>query len=118
MGNNLEGEISRMVREEVRRYLREEGAGAGGREGISNRGIDAKSFLLGTAAGLALGALWPQLQPALKASARRLVQGLGEMGEQVKTLMEQAKEVMEDIVAEAQFEKMKGELDKDTGGEG
>lgn len=124
---NLEEEITRIVRDEVRRALAENGgartaaaAGEGGRgEGLRfpNLGAnaEAKAFLLGVAAALALAALWPTLKPAVKSSLKGAIQGLSELSEQVKSVLGETKEALADIVAEAQFEKMKAELEPEAG---
>ncbi len=123
---NLEEEISRLVREEVRRALAENGAArtAAAREERPGEGLrlpslaagpETKAFLLGAAAALALAALWPTLKPAVKSSFKGALQGLSELSEQVKSALGETKEALADIVAEAQFEKMKAELDPEAG---
>ncbi|MGO0121860.1 hypothetical protein [Desulfothermobacter acidiphilus] len=118
--SKLQEELTRVVQEEVRKYLASRGDNNRGssREGLwswLNSGMDAKSFLIGAVAGLAVAALWPQLKPALKTCTQKVSEGLSELGKQVKTTLEETKESLTDIVAEAQFERLKGELEPEEG---
>ena len=111
--DNLETELARIIREEVRRQLAENG-GSGAREPaprINNPGRllgapETKAFLLGATVALAAAALWPSVKPALKPVMASTVQSLSELGEKVKSYFAVAQESLADLVAEARSDRV------------
>jgi len=73
--------------------------------------------LEGMATGLGIALAATVLLPVAKAVARPLVaagvQGVAAVGSTVKNGVNYVREEMEDIVAEAQWERMKNEIDQD-----
>lgn len=122
--NNLETELARIIREEVRRQLADSGV-SGARDGVLRRNSpgkllgapETKAFLLGATVALAAAALWPSIKPAMKPAMASAVQSLSELGEKVKSYFAEAQESLADVVAEARFEKNKAEPGPDVSGD-
>jgi hypothetical protein len=110
MPDNLETELARIIREEVRRQLADNGVavkdpgprtGPGGLLGAS----ETKAFLVGAAVALAAVALWPSVKPALKPAVSSAVESLAGWIDKLKSGFAEAQESLSDLVAEARFEK-------------
>ena len=71
----------------------------------------------GLITGVALGLVAPTLLPVMKSTLFTLgiigVRGTLSLVDSTKTTIKLAKEEIEDIIAEAQFERMKNQLDKE-----
>jgi replication-associated recombination protein RarA len=114
MADNLETELARLIREEVRRQLAESGVAvkdAGPAAGAAKLlgSPETKAFLLGATVALAAAALWPSVKPALKPALASAMQGLTDFSDKVRTGFAEAQESLSDLVAEARFEKEQAE---------
>jgi hypothetical protein len=120
--DNLETELARIIREEVRRQLAESGISGvkephGNNPGALLGAPETKSFLLGVAVALAATALWPSVKPAVQPAMASLTDSLTELGEKVKSYFSGAQESLADLVAEARFDKMQAEPGPEVPGE-
>ncbi|MGD0152268.1 MAG: hypothetical protein ABSC17_00690 [Thermacetogeniaceae bacterium] len=113
MADNLETELARLIREEVRRQLADSGVAVKDPGPLNSPGKllgapETKAFLLGATVALAAAALWPSVKPALKPVLASVMQGLNEAADKVKSGFSEAEESLSDLVAEARFEKDQG----------
>lgn len=65
---------------------------------------DWRSFLAGAALGIMAVKLLPVVKQAARPIARGLIGGALELGQQTRTMVAQAREEIDNIVAEARFE--------------
>jgi glutamate racemase len=70
-----------------------------------------KNFAYGVGVALLGALLFPTLKESLHPVAMKAVQGVKDLSEQAKGLLSSVKEDMEDMVAEAEFEKLKNSID-------
>lgn len=70
-------------------------------------------LFVGAALTVAASVLFPIAKTTLPVLAQSGRRGLGELTSRTKTIIQLAKEEMEDMVAEAQFERMKHHLDQE-----
>ncbi|WP_261301801.1 DUF5132 domain-containing protein [Paenibacillus andongensis] len=70
-------------------------------------------IIIGSALAVAASALLPIAKSTLRPLAAAGMQGSGGLLHQARSLLQMAREEVEDIVAEAQFERMKKQLDKE-----
>lgn len=80
-----------------------------GRLGLRN--IDRRSFFWGAGAALLASAVLPTLSGTLKPLASKAVEGMMDLSEKAQGIIGQAKEEIEDIVAEAKFNKFRDSID-------
>ncbi len=109
MADNLETELARLIREEVRRQLADSGVSVKDPGPLSSPGKllgapETKAFLLGATVALAAAALWPSVKPALKPALASVMQSLNEAADKVKSGFSEAQDSLSDLVAEARFE--------------
>ncbi len=110
MNDNLETELARIIREEVRRQLADNGVAvrndtSGTSPGRMLGAPETKAFLLGATVALAAAALWPSVKPALKPALATAMQSLTDFTDKIKSGFAEAQESLSDLVAEARFEK-------------
>lgn len=79
----------------------------------SNR---AKGFTTGLITALVVAALLPGAQKNLRPLLLSLVKGFNDVSEKTKDLLAGVKESVEDVVAQAQFEMLQDNIDKDVSG--
>ncbi|MFD0693951.1 DUF5132 domain-containing protein [Paenibacillus sp. GCM10027628] len=72
-------------------------------------------IIVGTALTVAASALLPIAKTALQPLAAAGMEGGANLLQRARSLFQMAREEVEDIVAEAQFERMKRQLDKEIG---
>ncbi|CAA7600456.1 Protein of unknown function DUF5132 [Acididesulfobacillus acetoxydans] len=77
--------------------------------------LDKTDLITGTALVLVAPALFPVLRDALKPLVLLGLRGAVGVVGTARTTFELAKEEVEDIVAEAQFERLKKEMDREIG---
>ncbi|KLU60772.1 hypothetical protein CEB3_c27450 [Peptococcaceae bacterium CEB3] len=77
--------------------------------------LDKTDLITGTALVVAAPALLPVLRDALKPLVLLGLRGVVGVVAAARTTFELAKEEAEDIVAEAQFERLKKEVDREIG---
>lgn len=65
---------------------------------------DWRSFVAGAALGIVIVKLLPVAKKAARPLARELIGGALALGEQTRSMMAQAREEMENMVAEAKYE--------------
>ncbi|MBD0384239.1 DUF5132 domain-containing protein [Paenibacillus sedimenti] len=70
-------------------------------------------IIIGTALTVAASALLPIAKSTLKPIAEAGMQGGAGLFQRARSMLQIAREEVEDIVAEAQFERMKRQLDKE-----
>lgn len=70
-------------------------------------------LIVGTALAFAASALWPIVKNTLKPLAAAGTTGAAGLTDRVQYAVQVARDEIEDIVAEAQFERMKKKLDRD-----
>ncbi|SDN73434.1 hypothetical protein SAMN04487897_104238 [Paenibacillus sp. yr247] len=70
-------------------------------------------IIIGTALTIAASAILPIAKSTLQPIAAAGMQGSGGLLQRAKSLLQLAREEVEDIIAEAQFERMKKQLDKE-----
>jgi hypothetical protein len=119
MVDNLETELARIIREEVRRQLADNGVTARDDAPRTSPGKllgapETKAFLLGAAVALAAAALWPSVKPALKPALASAMQSLTDLADKIKSGFAEAQESLSDVVAEARFEKEQAIPDPET----
>ncbi|WP_042205907.1 hypothetical protein [Paenibacillus durus] len=78
---------------------------------------NADRLIVGTALAFAASTLWPIVKNTLKPLAATGMQGAAGLTERIQYAMQIARDEMEDIVAEAQFERMRKKLDQDISAE-
>jgi hypothetical protein len=110
MADNLETELARIIREEVRRQLADSGVATREAVPVTSPGKllgapETKAFLLGATVALAAAALWPSVKPALKPALASAMQSLTDLTDKIKSGFADAQESLTDLVAEARFEK-------------
>ena len=77
------------------------------------KNIEKSGLITGVALGLAAPAILPIMKSTLITLGIIGVKGTISLVENTRTTIKLAKEEIEDIVAEAQFERMKNQLDKE-----
>ncbi len=77
------------------------------------RTITIEGLLLGIGIGILGTMLTPLVRQRFKPAADAVTGGLSALGESAKKWSEVAKEEVQDIVAEAQFERMRRTIDRD-----
>ncbi|NOV04338.1 DUF5132 domain-containing protein [Paenibacillus planticolens] len=70
-------------------------------------------IIIGTALTVAASALLPIAKSTLQPITEAGIQGSGGLLTRVRSLLQIAREEVEDIIAEAQFERMKKQLDRE-----
>ncbi|AKG33946.1 hypothetical protein [Paenibacillus durus] len=70
-------------------------------------------FIVGTALAFAASTLWPIVKNTLKPLAETGTQGAAGLTGRIQYALQIARDEMEDIVAEAQFERMRKRLDQE-----
>ncbi|NRF90864.1 DUF5132 domain-containing protein [Paenibacillus frigoriresistens] len=70
-------------------------------------------IIIGSALAVAASALLPIARSTMQPIAAAGVQGSNSLLQRARSLLQMAREEVEDIVAEAQFERMKKQLDKE-----
>lgn len=78
---------------------------------------NGKNVAYGLGAAVLAALLIPGVKDALKPVLGKIVSGVNELSEQAQGLISSVKEDMEDMVAEAQFEKLKQSIDSEVGEE-
>ncbi len=78
---------------------------------------NGKNVAYGLGAVVLAALLIPGVKDALKPVLGKIVSGVNELSEQAQGLISSVKEDMEDMVAEAQFEKLKQSIDSEVGEE-
>lgn len=76
---------------------------------LKNR--DSKSFAYGIGVALLGALLFPTIKDSLRPVALKAMQGVKDLSEQAQSLVGSVREDMEDLVAEAEFEKLKKSID-------
>jgi hypothetical protein len=119
MADNLETELARIIREEVRRQLADSGVATREAVPVTSPGKllgapETKAFLLGATVALAAAALWPSVKPALKPALASAMQSLTDLTDKIKSGFADAQESLTDLVAEARFEKEQAVPGPDT----
>jgi hypothetical protein len=109
MADNLETELARIIREEVRRQMADNGVAVRNAVPRTSPGKllgapEAKAFLLGATVALAAVALWPSVKPALKPALASAMEGITNFADKIKSGFAEAQESLADLVAEARFE--------------
>ncbi|MDR3542137.1 MAG: DUF5132 domain-containing protein [Desulfosporosinus sp.] len=77
------------------------------------KNIEKSGLITGAALGLAAPAILPIMKNTLITLGILGVRGTASLVESTRTTLKFAKEEIEDIIAEAQFERMKNQLDKE-----
>ena len=77
------------------------------------KNIEKTSLITGAALGLTATAILPIMKSTLLTLSIIGVRGTMSLVDSTKTTIKLAKEEIEDIIAEAQFERMKNQLDKE-----
>jgi hypothetical protein len=117
--DNLETELARIIREEVRRQLADSGVAVKNTAPVASPGKllgapETKAFLMGATVALAAAALWPSVKPALKPALASAMQSLTDLTDKLKSGFAEAQESLTDIVAEARFAKEQAVPDPKT----
>ena len=110
MADNQDTQLARIIREEVRRQLSDNGVAVRGAAPGTSPGKllgapETKAFLLGATVALAAVALWPSVKPALMPALSSAMQSLTDLTDKIKSGFAEAQESLSDVVAEARFEK-------------
>lgn len=66
-----------------------------------------RGFLWGLGTAAAAYYLWPTVQGVFRPAAKNVIRGTMAAGERFRYTMTRAKEALEDVMAEAQFERMR-----------
>ena len=74
-----------------------------------------KSFAYGIGVALLGALLFPTLKDSLHPVAMKAMQGIKDLSEQAQGLLGSVREDMEDLVAEAEFERLKSSIDSEVG---
>lgn len=74
-------------------------------------------LIVGTALAFAASTLWPIVKTTLKPLTETGVQGASFLTDRIQYAVQIARDEMEDIVAEAQFERMRKRLDQEISAE-
>lgn len=74
---------------------------------------NTKSFAYGIGVAVLGALLFPTLKDSLHPVAMKAVQGVKDLSEQARSLLGSVREDMEDLVAEAEFERLKNSIDSD-----
>lgn len=77
------------------------------------KNIEKTSLITGVALGLTASVISPILKDTLQNLAIVGVRGAIEVAESTKSILKMAREEIEDIIAEAQFERIKKQLDEE-----
>ncbi|MDT3424979.1 hypothetical protein J2Z22_000492 [Paenibacillus forsythiae] len=78
---------------------------------------NTEKLVVGTALAFAASTLWPIVKNTLKPLAATGVQGATGLTGRIQYVLQVARDEIEDIVAEAQFERMRKQLDRDISAE-
>ncbi|MHB1653358.1 MAG: DUF5132 domain-containing protein [Desulfitobacteriaceae bacterium] len=79
------------------------------------KNMEKASLLTGAALGLTATTLLPVLKTTLRALTIVGVRGAIDLADSTKSTLKLAREEIEDIIAEAQFERMKNQLNEEIG---
>lgn len=79
------------------------------------KNIEKSGLITGAALGLTAAAILPIVKSTLFSLSVIGVRGTMTLADNAKTTLKYAKEEVEDIIAEAQFERMKNQLSKEIG---
>lgn len=77
--------------------------------------LDKTDLITGTALALTASALFPVLRDTLKPLTLVGIRGMVGVVDTARTTIALAREEIEDIVAEAQFERLKKDMDREIG---
>lgn len=78
---------------------------------------NAEKLIVGAALAFAASTLWPIVKNTLKPLAETGMQGTAGLTGRIQYAFQVARDEIEDIVAEAQFERMRKQLDRDIAAE-
>lgn len=87
---------------------------ASGSGWLGLKGIDRRSFFWGIGAALLAGTVLPTMLGVMRPIAKKAVSGVMDISDRAQGLVEQAKGEIEDIVAEAKFNRFKDSIDQGT----
>ncbi|WP_410511131.1 DUF5132 domain-containing protein [Paenibacillus sp. BR2-3] len=74
---------------------------------------NTEKLIVGTALAFAATTLWPIVKNSLKPIAESGIQGTAGLTGRIQYALQVARDEIEDIVAEAQFERMRKQVDRD-----
>lgn len=78
---------------------------------------NTEKLVVGATLAFAASTLWPILKNSLKPLAETGIQGTAGLTNRIQYALQVARDEIEDIVAEAQFERMRKQLDRDIAAE-
>ncbi|WP_223067179.1 DUF5132 domain-containing protein [Paenibacillus caui] len=76
-------------------------------------GRNTEKLIVGTALAFAASTLWPIVKNTLKPLAETGMEGAASLTDRIQYALQVARDEIEDIVAEAQFERLRKQLDHD-----
>ncbi|MEK8126637.1 DUF5132 domain-containing protein [Paenibacillus filicis] len=78
---------------------------------------NTEKLIVGAALAFATSTLWPIVKNTLKPLAETGMHGAAGLTDRIQYVLQVARDEVEDIVAEAQFERMRKKLDRDIAAE-
>jgi PHD/YefM family antitoxin component YafN of YafNO toxin-antitoxin module len=78
---------------------------------------NTEKLIVGAALAFAASTLWPIVKNTLKPLAETGMQGAAGLTDRIQYALQVVRDEIEDIVAEAQFERMRKQLDRDIAAE-